>query len=164
MSTEMPIGHLAPVTSEQFRCACGLFATGVTIASVLDAQETPHGLTVSSFTSVSLEPPLILICLGHAVTSIELFRESPYFGISVLRSDQRDISERFARKGHDRFDGLQWERGATAVPLLTGVLAAIECSVERRITAGDHDIFIGRMVRARVSKGEPLIYFASRYR
>ena len=155
---------MAPVTSGEFRRACGRFATGVTIASVLDGEGTPHGLTVSSFVSVSLDPPLVLICLGHAVSVIDIFRASPYFGINVLAANQRELSERFARKGYDRFNGLAWERGETGVPLLPGVLAAIECAVERRVTAGDHDIFVAQMVAARVSNGEPLIHFASRYR
>jgi flavin reductase (DIM6/NTAB) family NADH-FMN oxidoreductase RutF len=152
------------VTPEEFRHACGRFATGVTIASVMDDTGTPHGLTVSSFASVSLDPPLVLICLGHEVTSIEIFRAAAHFGISVLAGTQRDISERFARKGYDRFDGLPWERGRTGVPLLAGVLANMECAVEQRIAAGDHDIFIGRMLHARVAEGDPLIHFASRYR
>ncbi len=164
MSSEGSGGRIAPVTSEEFRHACGRFATGVTIASVLDAEGMPHGLTVSSFTSVSLDPPLISICLGHAVTVIDIFRASPYFGINVLALNQRELSERFARKGQDRFNGLKWERGKTGVPLIPGVLAAIECSVVQRITAGDHDIFVAEMVAARVNEGEPLIHFASRYR
>ena len=164
MSSKRPGGGLAPVTSEEFRRACGRFATGVAIASVMDPEGTPHGLTVSSFASVSLFPPLVLICLGHEVTSIEIFRASPCFGINVLAESQRDLSDRFARKGYDRFDGLPWERGSTGVPLLTGVLATIECAVEQRTAAGDHDILVGRMLRARVADGEPLIHFASRYR
>jgi flavin reductase (DIM6/NTAB) family NADH-FMN oxidoreductase RutF len=164
MSSEGPPGRMTPVTGEEFRHACGRFATGVTIASVLDAQGVPHGLTVSSFTSVSLKPPLILICLGHEVTIIDLFRASRFFGINVLSHNQRELSERFSRKNHDRFTGLEWQRGETGVPLLTGVLAAIECAVDQRVTAGDHDIFVGEMVSAQVAVGEPLIHFASRYR
>jgi flavin reductase (DIM6/NTAB) family NADH-FMN oxidoreductase RutF len=152
------------VTSDEFRRACGRFATGVTIASVFDSAGSPHGLTVSSFTSVSLEPPLILICLGHAVTVIDHFRAASHFGINVLTEHQRDLSERFARKGEDRFNGIPWERGETGVPLIPGVLAAIECSTHHRIRSGDHDIFIGEMVRAKVADGEPLIYFAGGYR
>ena len=152
------------VTSDDFRRACGRFATGVAIASVMDAQGTPHGLTVSSFTSVSLEPPLILVCLGHEVTSIDLFRSARHFGINVLSENQQELSERFARKGYDRFDGLEWERGTTGVPLLKGTLATMECKVEQRITCGDHDILVGSMVAANVADGEPLIYFGSRYR
>ena len=155
---------LRQVTTEEFRRACGRFATGVAIATVLDAQGVPHGLTVSSFTSVSLDPPLILICLGHAVTAIDAFRESKHFGINVLAEDQRDLSERFARKGFDRFDGLSWELGESGVPLIPGALAAMECAVEQRIASGDHDIFVGSMVRAEVREGKPLIYFGSEYR
>ncbi|HEY2017280.1 MAG TPA: flavin reductase family protein [Bryobacteraceae bacterium] len=165
MSSEGPVGRTAPVTSEEFRHACGRFPSGVTIASVLDRDGAPHGLTVSSFVSVSLDPPLISICLGHAVTVIDIFRDSRFFGINVLAEDQRELSDRFARKGADRFTGLKWHRGeVTGVPLLPGVLAAIECEVEQRITAGDHDIFVALMVGARVNEGEPLIHFASRYR
>src|SRR5579872_4878654 len=165
MSSEGRAGRTAPVTSEEFRRACGRFATGITIASVLDAAGTPHGLTVSSFVSVSLEPPMVSICLGHAVALIDIFRASPYFGINVLAEDQQALSELFARKGHDRFNGLDWYHGeVTGVPLLPGVLAAIECAVEQRITAGDHDIFVAQMVGARAVDGEPLIHFMGRYR
>jgi flavin reductase (DIM6/NTAB) family NADH-FMN oxidoreductase RutF len=164
MSSEKLPRPPATVASEEFRRACGRFATGVTVASVLDGLGVPRGLTVSSFTAVSLDPPLILICLGHEVTSIEVFRKAKYFGINVLGEDQRALSERFARKGHDRFDGLDWHAGETGVPLLGGVLAQLECSITQRITAGDHDVFIAEMVSARVHKGEPLIHFSSRYR
>jgi flavin reductase (DIM6/NTAB) family NADH-FMN oxidoreductase RutF len=119
---------------------------------------------VSSFTSVSLDPPLILICLGHRVSAIDAFRASAHFGINVLAEGQRDLAERFTRRGQDRFDGLKWRRGKTGVPILAGVLAAIECAVRQRFTAGDHDIFVGEMVAARVAGGAPLIHFASHYR
>ena len=152
------------VTSDLFRRACGRFATGITIATVLDAQGLPHGLTVNSFTSVSLDPPLISICLGHAVTMIDAFRESKYFGINILAESQQPLSDRFARKGCDRFEGIEWYRGETGAPLLPGVLAALECEQRQRFTAGDHDIFIGEMLKAEIGDGEPLIYFASRYR
>jgi flavin reductase (DIM6/NTAB) family NADH-FMN oxidoreductase RutF len=155
---------MAPVSSEEFRRACGRFATGVTVASVLDRDGFPHGLTVSSFTPVSLEPPLILICLGHAVTCIEHFRQAPHFGISILREGGRSLSERFARTGQDRFEGVDWRAGETGVPLLAGALAAIECAVSHRFTAGDHDILVGEVVRTCVSDGAPLVHFASRYR
>jgi flavin reductase ActVB len=155
--------EVRPVTAEQFRRACGRFATGVAVATVLDSKAVPHGLTVSSFTSVSLHPPLILICLGHAVTCIEVFRAATHFGISVLSADQRHISEHFARKGHDRFGSTPWEPGETGVPLLPGAIATMECAVQGRIASGDHDILIGLMLRAHVAEGDPLLYYASRY-
>ena len=164
MSSEGALNRTAPVTSDEFRRACGRFATGVTIATVLDRAGSPHGVTVSSFTSVSLEPPLILICLGHRVTMIDTFRQAKVFGINVLSDQQRELSDRFARKGHDRFNGLKWQRGESGVPLLPGCIAMIECTIHQRFTSGDHDIFVGEMVRGRIVEGDPLIYYASAYR
>ena len=152
------------VLPDEFRRACGRFATGVVIAAVLDEAGTPHGLTVSSFTSVSLHPPLVLICLGHAVTNIEQFRHASHFGLSILGAGERRISDRFAQKGHDRFEGVEWHHGETRVPLLSSTLATLECAVHQRFTSGDHDILVGEVVRARVSEGEPLVHFASHYR
>jgi flavin reductase (DIM6/NTAB) family NADH-FMN oxidoreductase RutF len=164
MSSEGFSGRPAPVASEEFRRACGRFATGVTIATVVDPQGVAHGLTVSSFAAVSLDPPLVSICLGHAVSLIDLFRASNYFGINILAENQRNLSERFARKGQDRFQGIEWTAGETGAPLIAGVLAAIECRVEQRIPVGDHDIFVGCMVAARTAEGAPLLHFASGYR
>ena len=86
----------------------------------------------------------MLICLGHEVTVIDLFRAATHFGINVLAEDQQELSDHFARKGHDRFDGLAWHPGETGVPLIPGVLAAIECRVHQRRSVGDHDISGGR--------------------
>jgi (E)-2-((N-methylformamido)methylene)succinate hydrolase len=163
MSSERSGDRFRPLSKDEFRRACSRFATGVTIASVLDSSGTPHGLTVNSFSSVSLTPPLVLICLGHAVTMIEAFRAARYFGLSMLSESQRELSERFARKGHDRFTGTRWHAGATGVPLLDDSLAEIECAARHRFTAGDHDILVGELVGARVSDGKPLVYYASRY-
>ena len=118
---------------------------------------------MNSFTSVSLDPPLVSISLGHAVTVIDHFRKASHFGINVLADDQQALSDRFARKGHDRFDGVQWQPGATGVPLLPGVLAAIECAVYKIVPMGDHDIFVGEVVNTQVCEGDPLLYFASNY-
>jgi flavin reductase ActVB len=164
MSSKRSGEPFRPVSADEFRRACGRFATGVTIASVLDSAGTPHGLTVNSFSSLSLKPPLILICLGHRVTMIEAFRTARYFGISVLAENQRELADRFARKGHDRFNGTAWQAGHTGVPLLDGAIARIECATHHRFTAGDHDILVGEMVEAHVAEGKPLIYFASCYR
>ena len=164
MSSEGFTGCPAAVSAEEFRAACALFATGVTVASVLDAERQPHGLTVSSFVSVSLVPPLVSICLGHAVSLIETFRAASFFGINILAEDQQALSERFARKGLDRFEGVGWTLGGHDVPLLDGVLAAIECHTDQRVPAGDHDIFIGRMVSTRIREGAPLVHFSRAYR
>lgn len=157
-------GRNAPVTEEDFKHSCSRFATGIAIAGVMDANGAPHGLTISSFASVSLAPPLVSICLGHAVTSIGLFREAKFFGLSILHADQREISQRFARKNQDRFDGLEWHCGEHGVPLLARSLAELECASYQLVTAGDHDILIGEVVAARSHQGDPLIHFASKYR
>ena len=165
MSSEGSVQRLSPVSSEEFRRALGRWSTGVTIATAVDDAGAPHGLTVSSFTSVSLEPPLILICLGHRVTVIDVFRKAKYFGINVLGSHQQELSDRFARKGQDRFGGLTWNAGEkTGVPLLPGSLVEMECQVHERFTSGDHDIFVGEMVSTIVGEGDPLIYSCGRYR
>ena len=147
----------------EFRAALSRFATGVTIAAVVDREGTPHGITVSSFTSVSLEPPLILIAIGHVAGVYNHFRAVKRFGINVLREEQRHIAEHFARKGQDRFDGVEWVAGETGVPLIPDVLAAIECERVKTVTAGDHDVIIAETTHARVTEGRPLIYFAGAY-
>jgi flavin reductase (DIM6/NTAB) family NADH-FMN oxidoreductase RutF len=164
MSSEGVQDRTRRVSGEDFRRACGRFTTGVTIASVVDREGTPHGLTVNSFTSVSLDPPLVLVALAHSASVMEAFRDARFFAVNVLSAAQRALSERFARKGHDRFDGLDWHAGETGAPLLADTLAEIECAVRYRFTAGDHDLIVGEMVRTEVREGDPLLYFAGRYR
>lgn len=164
MSSEGSRARVAPIASEEFRRACGRFATGIAVATVLDALGRPHGLTVNSFSSVSLTPPLVLICVGRNVTVADSFRAAEFFGINVLAADQREISDRFARKGLDRFANIPWHRGKTGSPLLAGVLASLECAVRQRIPSGDHEILVGEVVQAHVNEGSPLLFYASGYR
>ncbi|MBV9506408.1 MAG: flavin reductase [Acidobacteriia bacterium] len=163
MSSERAVSPVRAVSSDEFRRACGRFATGIAIASVNDAG-TPHGLTVSSFSSVSLVPPLVLFCLGHLVTNIEEFRRARYFSLNFLGEEQRHLSDRFAQKWHDRFDGIAWHKGVTGAPLIAGALATMECALYQRFTSGDHDIFVGEVVGTSVNDGAPLIHHAGRYR
>ncbi len=154
MSSTQP--HL---TSGLFRRACGRFATGVVVAAVLDAGRRPHGLTINSFTSVSLDPPLVLICIDYRAAIFPSFREAPYFGLSILSGEQQDISHRFATRPDDRFDGVEWREGRYPVPLITGALATLECRLDRLLDAGDHGIFLGEALQASVNDGEPLVYY-----
>ncbi len=147
-----------------FRQVCGRFASGITVTTVVDASGAVHGLTANSFTSVSLTPPLVLVCLDHRTKILDHFRHSAHFGINVLSAHQRPLSDRFAGSGYDRFEGVDWYPGKTGVPLLPGVLAALECSRVKLVPAGDHDILIGQVVHAQCHEGEPLIYFGSQYR
>jgi 3-hydroxy-9,10-secoandrosta-1,3,5(10)-triene-9,17-dione monooxygenase reductase component len=148
----------------RFCLACGRYTTGVVIATVLDAQGEPHGITINSFTSVSLAPPLILFCLDHRARILSHFRSCRNFGINVLNEHQRDVSQHFASSKRDRFNGIDWRKGELAVPLLTRGLAFLECTVRNRVASGDHDIIIGEVVAARVEEGRPLVYFGSKYR
>jgi flavin reductase (DIM6/NTAB) family NADH-FMN oxidoreductase RutF len=151
------------VDSESFRRACSKFATGITIATVLDGDGTPHGMTANSFTSVSCGPPLVLLCIDHRTSILPSFRSSIHFGINILGEEQREISIRFARKGHDRFDGVPWVAGRTGVPLLDDALACFECRITERVAAGDHDIFIGEVISTMIRDGRPLVFFDSGY-
>jgi len=124
----------------------------------------PEGLTVNSFTSVSLDPPLILVCIAKTATSYPSFQVAKGFVINVLREDQIDLSQHFASSKSDRFEGIAWRSGAHGAPLLDGVLAALECAVHSSFDAGDHTVFVGQVERAESHEGVPLLYFASAYR
>jgi len=164
MSSAGSRGRVAPIASQEFRRVCGRFATGVTVVTVLDPRGRPHGLTVNSFASVSLAPPLVLFCVGRSVSVIDAFRAAEFFGINVLAAGQRELSERFARKGLDRFAGVPWHRGKTGAPLLEGALATLECAVSQRTPSGDHEILVGHVLHTRVADGSPLVFYASGYR
>ena len=153
----------APIDPRAFRQVLGQFCTGITIITTVH-DGVPIGFACQSFAALSLDPPLVSICLGHAVSLIGTFREAKFFGINILSDEQQAVSERFARKGHDRFEGVSWTPGETGVPLISGALAGIECQVDQRVTAGDHDIFVGLMVATRVQDGAPLLHYSGAYR
>jgi flavin reductase (DIM6/NTAB) family NADH-FMN oxidoreductase RutF len=152
-----------PVNSEIFRHVCARWATGVAVATVTGMDGTPQGLTVSSFTPVSLTPPLVLVCVDHSAACIAHFRAARHFGISILDESQRRVSMQFATSGADRFAECKWRAGATGVPLIAGALAQLECCLRQTVVAGDHDIFIGEVVFADAGDDDPLLYFRSRY-
>lgn len=146
------------------RRACACFATGVTVVTTRAADGTPHGLTVNSFTSVSTVPPLVLICIDHGCRLLGHFRASSHFAVNILRDTQQHLSVRFSELDKGRFDGLEWSNGATGAPLLSQALGCLECRVTQVVDVGDHAVFVGLVLHARVEDGEPLIYFRSAYR
>jgi flavin reductase (DIM6/NTAB) family NADH-FMN oxidoreductase RutF len=166
-STPMPSQPqpaMSKVEKQQFRRICGKFASGITVATVCDASGAPHGMTANSFTSVSITPPLVLICVDHRARILEHFRIGDHFGINILSASQRALSDKFAGSGYDRFEGIAWRPGETGVPLLTDVLATLECVRSNVVTAGDHDIVIGEVLHADCQDGEPLVFYSSQYR
>ena len=127
-----------------FRSVLGEFATGVTIITTIENQE-PRGITANSFTSVSLEPPLVLFCLGRESTNFNAFNAADFFAVNILSADQSAISNKFAVFEGDRFEGVNWTRWETGAPILPNTIAAIECRLKELIDAGDHIIVLGEV-------------------
>jgi flavin reductase (DIM6/NTAB) family NADH-FMN oxidoreductase RutF len=151
------------VDEKTFRAAMGCFASGVTVVTACTAEGQPVGLTVSAFSSVSLRPPLVMICLGERTSNLESFRRGP-FTVNILADSQRDISTRFAEKRDDRFDGVHHAPGENGAPVLAGCLAAVECDVQDIVTAGDHDIIVGLVTRVSgAEEGPPLLHWRGQY-
>jgi len=159
-----PVPAMSKIEKQQFRRICGKFASGITVATVLDAAGAPHGMTANSFTSVSLTPPLVLVCVDHRARILEHFRIGEHFGVNILGAGQRHFSDKFAGSGYDRFEGVEWRAGETGVPLLPDVLATLECARVKVVTAGDHDIVIGEVLHANCQDGDPLVFYGSQYR
>jgi flavin reductase (DIM6/NTAB) family NADH-FMN oxidoreductase RutF len=154
---------LTTIEQHHFRRVCSKYATGITILTVLDPLGAPHGMTVNSFTSVSLSPPLVLVCIDRQTPILSHFAPGTRFGVNVLHEEQKDLSTWFARSGHDRFSGMEWYAGETGVPILPGMLATLECEVTQMVEAGDHVVVIGAALHATWRDGQPLVYFNSSY-
>jgi len=154
---------LPSIEQQLFRRVCGKYATGITVLTVLDASAGPQGMTANSFTSVSLDPPMILVCIDRKASILSFFAAGTRFAINVLHEDQKELSTCFARKGLDRFDGVEWSPGQNGSPILPDVLATLECSVAQMVEAGDHVVVIGEVFHATWRDGQPLIYFNSSY-
>lgn len=147
------------------RDAMGCFATGVTIVTAIAADGTPVGLTANSFTSVSLDPPLLLVCIANGAGSAPVLRDCATFGVNVLQTSQQQTSNRFAGKGEDRFAATSWHPGESGVPMIDGSLVSFECRRHAVHEGGDHFILIGEVQRAQFEpRRDPLLYFRGKYR
>ncbi len=151
------------VDPEEFRTALSRFASGVTVVSV-GAEGKLHGMTASSFASVSLDPPRVLVCLDKSSHTRSLLERSGTFAVNILSADQEPISRAFAHAGPKPFEALPYKRGGNGAPLLDGALAWIECTTAEIVDGGDHDIVIGDVTACSSADGNPLIYFARGYR
>ncbi len=140
------------------RNALGEFATGVTVVTTVNSSGTPVGITVNSFTSVSLDPPLVLWNLNVYSAKHAAFDDTDYFAVNVLSVDQKDACLAFAQPGGDPFAGLRTESGAGGVPLLAGCIAYFECRVVHRYRGGDHEMLVGEVLSYRDVGGEPLLF------
>jgi flavin reductase (DIM6/NTAB) family NADH-FMN oxidoreductase RutF len=152
------------ISPDEFRHTLSHFASGVTVITVCDRDGRPTGLTASAFTSVSLEPPLILVCVDHKSQSYPALVSGKQFAVNVLCHDQEGVSRRFATtKIENKFEGVPFTLSPLGLPLLDNALAHLECATVSVHVEGDHSIFVGRVERARVGDGHPLVYFRGRY-
>lgn len=153
-----------PSDTAGLRRALGAFATGVTIVTARAADGEPVGFTANSFTSVSLEPPLLLVCLAHSAASYRIFCETDSFAVNVLEAGQEETAKRFATRGADKFGATAWVPGLRGAPLIEGSLARFDCAMHERLTAGDHDILMGRVMGFERHEGAALVYHAGSFR
>jgi flavin reductase (DIM6/NTAB) family NADH-FMN oxidoreductase RutF len=156
------------LSSAVFRQALGRFATGVTVVTAERAPGEVHGMTANSFTAVSLEPLLVLVCVDEQARMLPVLKKVQRFGVSVLKDNQSAISDFFAQPEQDpeveRALGIRFEWPATGIPVLGDTLAQLTCRVVASHTAGDHSIFLAEVGSAEVFEGEPLLFFRGSYR
>lgn len=150
---------------ETFREVMGRLAGGVTVVTALGGDGLPRGFTATAVCSVSLVPPLVLVCVGRAANTPGAIREAGRYALNFLRSGDAASADRFAGSKGKKFAGVEWVDAPGGSPILPGVLAWVECEVERELEAGDHTIFIGRVTAAAIQSAQenPLVHFGGRY-
>lgn len=145
------------------RHVLGKFLTGVTVVTTLDQHGTPLGFTANSFTSVSLDPPLILVCLASSAGLAAVFGKTESFAINILSTEQESISNNFASKKEDRFADTEWASKSTGSPIIAGSAAWLDCEMYNKFEAGDHIILVGKIVEIQKADVAPLGYCEGRY-
>jgi flavin reductase (DIM6/NTAB) family NADH-FMN oxidoreductase RutF len=150
------------IDRDEFRRVMGHFASGVTVVTT-HYEQVDYGMTVSSFASLSLHPPLVLVCVDHKVVSHKAIQGAGFFAVNILNESGEFLSRRFATREIDRFKGIAFHTGLTGAPLLEGVLAALECQVVDQAVGGDHTIFMGKVIAATTYPGKPLLYYRGGY-
>ncbi|MBC7842552.1 MAG: flavin reductase family protein [Gemmatimonadaceae bacterium] len=152
-----------PIDKDLFRAVLGRFASGVTIITTTDDDGRDQGMTVSAFSSLSLDPPLVLVCIDHGASLWPVLQTAEHFAVNILASQQEALSRRFSSKEPDRFDGIGFTRGNTGVPMLDDTLASIECAIVTRVPQGDHSILIGHVESGTTRDLQPLLYYRGGY-
>ncbi|HEX7053725.1 MAG TPA: flavin reductase family protein [Burkholderiales bacterium] len=149
----------------RLRRAFAAYGTGVAVVGAVSESGARVGMTINSFSSVSLSPPLVMFCPSKSLAGYDVYRQAPHFSVSILREDQVATAERFARPRPDKWDGVDYELTANGVPMLGVAVATFECRTYARHEAGDHLIVLGEVLRCRVDDAapDPLLFYASRY-
>jgi flavin reductase (DIM6/NTAB) family NADH-FMN oxidoreductase RutF len=158
MTTTLP-----PLDPRALRDAFGCFMTGVTVVTTRDIHGNPVGFTANSFSSVSMDPPLLLVSISNRSVNLESFTGGAGFAVNILSEGQKDISATFARPSDDRFAGVYWRHGPVGSPLIAGVSAWFDCALEQAVVAGDHTILIGRIGAFEASASPGLGYYRGAY-
>jgi flavin reductase (DIM6/NTAB) family NADH-FMN oxidoreductase RutF len=148
----------------ELRRVMGMFATGVTVLTTRDAQGRPYGLTANAVTSLSLDPPLLIICVDKRAETHPHFFDSRCFVVNILAEDQAELSAHFAKSGGEKFGALPFSTNQDGVPILEGTLAHVECRIVETHEGGDHVIHIGEVQHAEARGGRPLLFFQGKYR
>ena len=149
--------------SDALRECLGRFATGVTVVTCADAKGGPCGITANSFSSVSLEPPLVLWNIAKVSNSLQVYLSAKFFAFNILGENQQDVSDHFARTDHTRFDGIEYTLSADGVPLLADTIASLQCRTAEIHDCGDHYIIIGEVLRFDSRDGKPLVFANGAY-
>ena len=147
----------------EFRRALGAFPTGVTVVTTIEQNSRPRGFTANSFTSVSLSPPLVLVCIAKSALSANVFAESTHYAVSILSAGQRAVANIFASKSLEKFEQVKWQSAASGCPVIDGAAAWFDCEVANQIEAGDHIIIIGRVIGFGSNLAMPLGYCRANY-
>jgi flavin reductase (DIM6/NTAB) family NADH-FMN oxidoreductase RutF len=153
-----------PIDRSQLRHVMGHFATGVTVITTRDIDGKPNGFTANAVCSVSLTPPLLLVCVDKRAESHPALERSRLFAVNVLSLGHEEMSRRFAVSGGDKFVDVPHRSGVTGAPILDGVLAAVECRVVAVHEGGDHTIYVGEVANLESAEGDPLLFFRGQYR
>lgn len=140
------------------------FAAGVTVITSVNDAGAPVGMTATAFSSVSLDPPMVLVCVNATARTRHAIEGSTGYGVNILAEDQGAIARQFASQVADKFDGVAWRNGTTGVPLIEGALATLECRVAQAVEAGTHVVYIGSVLGGEDPGGDPLLYFDGAYR
>jgi flavin reductase (DIM6/NTAB) family NADH-FMN oxidoreductase RutF len=157
-------GPTRVIEESSFRNLCGYFATGITIVTAFDDNGVPAGMTVNSFASVSLVPPLVSVAIDSAASAYQPITQASRWTINILESNQESLSRRFSSPTGDRFDGVDWHRGPEGELLLDGVLAHLVCDRKQLVEVGDHMVLIGEVKSGEAAEnGDPLLYYRGGY-
>ena len=166
MTQKSPPGSNRPTASidlSRFKRALSCFATGVAVVTTTDSKGAKVGMTINSFNSVSLDPPLVLWSVAEDSFSYDVFTRAEHFAVNVLSIHQKDLADRFAQRNSNKFDGLEHGEGLHGLPLLPDFAACFECRTEHVYAGGDHKIIVGRVLRVEEHETDPLIYYRGHY-